>query len=54
MAIIFAVIVRRNVSKWEKLPAIPVFAKIIALISLALWIETILAGVNVPALTGVG
>ena len=54
LAIVFAVIIRQNIPKWDKLPAIPMFAKIIALISLALWIETILAGVNVPALTGVG
>jgi cell division protein FtsW (lipid II flippase) len=54
LAVIFAVVVRLNVSKWDKLPAIPLFAKIIAFISLVLWIKTILEGVNVPALTGVG
>jgi len=54
LGVVFAVIVRRNVPKWDKLPAIPGVARVIALISLALWVATILWGVNVPALTGVG
>jgi hypothetical protein len=54
LGVVFAVIVRRNVPKWDKLPAIPGVARVIALISLVLWIATILWGVDVPALTGVG
>jgi hypothetical protein len=49
LAIIFGVIVQRNVPKWDRLPAIPLGAKAIALISLVLWFGMILASVEVPA-----
>jgi hypothetical protein len=53
-ATVVGIVIERNVSKWDRLPAIPVWAKVMALLSLVLWIGTILAGVEVPALTGVG
>jgi uncharacterized membrane protein YbaN (DUF454 family) len=51
LAVVFAVIVQRNVRKWDKLPAIPRGAKFVAFVSLVLWIGVILAAVEVPHLT---
>jgi hypothetical protein len=47
------IIIQRNVSHWD-LPKAPIIAKLIALVSIVLWIGTILLGVEVPAITGVG
>ena len=49
LAVVFGIIVERNVPKWDRLPTIPIGAKALAFISLALWIGVILAGVEVPA-----
>jgi hypothetical protein len=46
-------IIQRNVQNWD-LPKAPIIAKLIAVVSIVLWISTILLGVEVPALTGVG
>jgi hypothetical protein len=54
VATIFGLVVQRSVPKWDVLPSPPMWAKIVALISIALWIAAILVGVEVPALTGVG
>src|SRR5579864_3741266 len=54
LAIIANIIVQQKVRSWNQLPAIPAFAKLIALVSIALWVGAIIAGVEVPALTGVG
>jgi uncharacterized membrane protein len=54
MAAAFGVVVQRNVPRWDRLPAIPASAKFVAFISLFLWVEAILMGVNVPAITGLG
>ena len=53
-AIIFTIIVRRDVPKWERLPAVPISAKILAAVSLVLWIGSILAGTEIAFLTGLG
>jgi len=53
-AVVFAIIVQWRIPKWDKLPAVPIWAKLIALISLLLWIGAILAGNEVPALSGLG
>ena len=53
-AIIFTIIVRRNVPKWDRLPAVPISAKILAAVSLVLWIGSILAGTEIAFLTGLG
>ena len=53
-AIVANIIVQQKVSKWDQLPAIPAWAKLIAVASIGLWIGAIIAGVEVPALTGVG
>jgi uncharacterized membrane protein len=54
VAVIFGIIVQANVKKWDRPTGIPVSAKLLAFVSLALWIGSILAAVEVPALTGVG
>jgi hypothetical protein len=54
LAVLFTLAVQWNVSKWDRLPAIPATAKTLALLSLLLWIGAILAGVEVPALSGIG
>jgi uncharacterized membrane protein len=54
LAILANIIVQQNVRKWDQLPAMPAWAKLLALVSISLWIGAIIAGVEVPALTGVG
>jgi hypothetical protein len=49
LAIVFGVIVQTNVSKWDQMPSMPAAAKVVALLSLILWVGTILASVEVPA-----
>jgi hypothetical protein len=47
-------IVQRNIPKWGQEPAIPAGAKALALLSVLLWIGSILAGVELPAISGLG
>jgi hypothetical protein len=54
LAIVANIIVHQKVRKWGRLPAMPASAKLAAFISIGLWIGAIIAGVEVPALTGVG
>jgi uncharacterized membrane protein len=53
-AVIFGLIVQWNVRKWDRPTGIPIGAKLLAFISLVLWVGSILAAVEVPALTSVG
>jgi uncharacterized membrane protein len=54
LAIVASIIVQQKVGKWSELPAMPAPAKLIALVSIGLWIGAIIAGVEIPALTGIG
>jgi uncharacterized membrane protein len=54
IAVAANIIVQQKVRKWNQLPAMPAWARLVALISIGLWIGAIIAGVEVPALTGVG
>ena len=54
VAIAFGLIVRHYVPRWGQLPSIPVGAKLVAFLSLVLWIGAILISVEVPAISGVG
>ena len=54
VAAIFGAIVQRKASRWGELPSISAGAKLLAFISLVLWIGAILASVEVPAISGVG
>ncbi len=54
LAIVANIIVQKKVRTWNQLPAMPAWAKVIAVVSIGLWIGAIIAGVEVPALTGIG
>jgi len=54
LAVIANIIVQQKVRTWDKLPDMPVWAKAVAFASICLWVGAIIAGVEVPALTGVG
>jgi hypothetical protein len=49
VALAFGVIVQRNIPQWDRLPAIPAGVKLLAVLSLLLWVGAILAGLEVPA-----
>jgi uncharacterized membrane protein len=54
LAIVFTIIVKLSVPKWDQSTAIPAAAKMVALVSLVLWVGTILAGVEIAAISGLG
>jgi hypothetical protein len=54
LSAVFAVIVQRGAPKWALAPKIPTSARIIAVISLLLWIATILCASEIPAREGLG
>jgi len=54
LAIVASVVVQQKVRKWDELPAMPAWGKFVAFVSIGLWIGAIIAGVEVPALTGLG
>ena len=54
LAVVVNIIVQQKVRKWDQLPAMPAGAKLFAVVSIGLWIGAIIAGVEVPALTGIG
>lgn len=54
LAVVFAVIVKRNVPAWDRAPVISTGAKLVAFVSLALWVGAILAGVEIAAISGLG
>lgn len=54
ISIVFAIIVQRGVPKWAAMSEIPTSAKVIALISLLLWIATIVSASEIPAMEGLG
>jgi hypothetical protein len=54
LAVILGIIVQWNVPRWDRPSGIPIGARLLAFVSLVLWIGSILAAVEVPALTSVG
>jgi Family of unknown function (DUF6644) len=54
LAIVFAAIVQKSAAKWSEASDIPATAKLIALISLLLWIATVLSASEIPAKEGLG
>ena len=54
LAVIFGIIVQRNIPKWDRPPAISAGAKVVAFVSLLLWIGAILAALEVSAYSGLG
>jgi hypothetical protein len=54
LAFISALAIERSVPKWNRTPVVPATAKLLALISIALWLGAILAAVEIAPLTGLG
>jgi uncharacterized membrane protein len=54
LAIAASITVQQKLRRWNQSPAMPAWAKLIAVLSIGLWIGAIIAGVEVPALTGIG
>jgi hypothetical protein len=54
LAAISALAKEWSVPNWDRAPVIPVMAKLIALVSIVLWLGAILAGVEIAPLTGLG
>jgi hypothetical protein len=54
LAVISALAIEWNVSKWDRAPVTPVRARLVALISIVLWLAAILVSAEIPALTGLG
>ena len=54
VSVIFTIIVQMGVKKWALAAEIPTAAKVVALISLLLWIATIVISSEIPSLEGLG
>ncbi len=54
VALAVGVLVYRKAGNWGARPAIPAGARVVAFVSLVLWVGAILASVEVPAISGVG
>ena len=54
LAIVSTIVVQLYVTKWDRSPAMSAGAKMLALVSLVLWLGTILAGVEIAAISGLG
>lgn len=54
LAVICSLAVRWNVPRWGRAAVIPMTAKLLAMISIVLWLGAVLVGVEIAALTGLG
>jgi hypothetical protein len=54
LAVISALAKEWSVPNWDRAPVIPVMARLLALVSIVLWLGAILAGVEIAPLTGLG
>ena len=54
LAVVSALASEWSVPKWDRAPAMPVTAKVVALISILLWLGAMFVSVEVPVLTGLG
>ena len=54
LALVSALVIEWSVPEWNRAPVIPVTAKLLALISITLWLGAILAAVEIAPLTGLG
>ena len=54
LAVFSALVVEWRLPSWDRAPVMPVAARLVAVISLVLWLGAMLASVEVPALTGLG
>ena len=54
LAVISAMVIEWSVPQWDRAHVIPVTARLVALISIVLWLGAMLVSVEIPALTGLG
>lgn len=54
VALLVGITVQWRVPRWDRSPSMPLSAKVVAVISLLLWVGTILVALEVPAINGVG
>jgi hypothetical protein len=54
LAVAFSLAVEWNVPGWHRSAVIPMTAKLLAVISIVLWLGAVLVGVEIAALTGLG
>lgn len=54
LAVVSALVVERSLPGWDRAPVMPVAARLVAVISLVLWLGALLVSVEIPALTGLG
>jgi hypothetical protein len=54
LAFLCTVVIRRGVYKWDRMQSLPAAAKLLAVISLVLWLGAILAGNDIAALCSLG
>jgi len=54
LAVVSALAVEWSLPTWDRAPAMPVTARVVAMISILLWLGAILVSVEIPALTGLG
>jgi hypothetical protein len=54
LAVLSALAKEWSVPSWDRAPVTPVTAKLLALVSIVLWLGAILAGVEIAPLTGLG
>jgi hypothetical protein len=54
LAVVSALAVQWSVPKWDRALVMPATARLVAMISIVLWLGAILVSVEIPALTGLG
>jgi len=54
LAVLSAIAMEWRVPKWDRAPVIPVTARLLALLSIVLWLGAVLAAVEIAPLTGLG
>jgi hypothetical protein len=54
LAVLSTVAIEGKVATWDRAPVMPLTARLVASISIVLWLGAMLVSVEVPALTGLG
>jgi hypothetical protein len=54
LAIVVTLVVEYGLQNWNQSPVVPALAKVLALLSLLLWVGAILAAVDISYISGVG
>jgi len=54
LAVASTLVIETSLPKWDRAPVMPVTARLLALVSILLWLGVILVSVEIPALTGLG